>query len=844
MIHSAIGDFGHLFVIISFVAALISIFNFYKAETSNSLEKKNGWMQNGKFSFLIHGLSVFGVVICLFTIIYNNYFEYFYAWSHSSRALPTEYIISSFWEGQEGSFLLWLFWNVIIGFILLLTNKRWAPSIMLVFSVAQVFLTTMILGVVLGDVKIGSSPFILLREVIEAPVFKINPDFVPEDGTGLNELLQNYWMVIHPPVLFLGYATTLIPFAYAIAGLWKKDVKAWVRPALPWALFSAAVLGLGILMGGYWAYETLNFGGYWNWDPVENASLVPWLVLVASIHTMITYKKSETALKASIILVLSVFIMVLYASFLVKSGVLGESSVHSFTDLGLSGQLILWMGSFFLVALVLCISRWKLIPSTEKEVATYSREFWIFMGATLLCLMAFQIIIPTSIPVYNTIIEFFGGFSNLAPPVDQVAFYTKWQIWFAIGLAILSGTGQFFWWQKMERTNVKESLLYPILITLLLSAIVITTVGMTNIVYILVVISGIYTITANGKILFKVLKSNYKLSGGAIAHIGLGMMLIGILFSSGYSSTVSKNTSGLLLTKSTEVEEDFNQTNQILFLNDPINMGEYTLTYRGRFYEAIEDGAYVKASYLKDTDFVNVKTLKRDLQKDGKTFVKGDTMEVYGVNHYYKVDYLQSNGKKFSLFPRAQINPDMGGLISSPDIQRKWDKDLYTHVSSVPDPTQEIEWSEPKQVEVKFGEKFFLNDYVTVLEKVEKVDEVNGNALKGEDFAVKAQIKIYGEGEDYILNPYYLIRNSMAGRIPDENREIGVKVNIESIQPESNSFTLSVSTTQKDYVILKALYKPLINVLWIGTLVLMLGFTMAIIRRYSEFNKMKTKGLE
>ncbi|MBK6265924.1 cytochrome c biogenesis protein CcsA [Marivirga sp. S37H4] len=843
MIHSTIGDFGHLFVIISFVASLISIFNFYKAETSQALDQKKSWLQNGRTSFIVHGIAVFGIVITLFTIIYNHYFEYFYAWSHSSTDLPTEYIISSFWEGQEGSFLLWLFWNVILGFIILATNKKWAPSVMMVFAIVQAFLASMILGVVIGDLKIGSSPFILLREAMDAPVFNLNPDYVPEDGTGLNPLLQNYWMVIHPPVLFLGYATTLIPFAYAIAGLWKKDVKGWVRPALPWALFSAAVLGLGILMGGYWAYETLNFGGYWNWDPVENASLVPWLVLIAGIHTMITYKKSETALKASIILVLSVFLMVLYATFMVRSGVLGESSVHSFTDLGLSGQLLLYLLFFLVISIVLCIVRWKHIPSTEKEVQTYSREFWIFMGATLLCLMAFQIIVPTSIPVYNSIIQSFGGISNLAPPVDQVEFYTKWQIWFAIGLAILSGTGQFFWWQKMERTKVKESLLYPILITLLLSAIVITTVRMTNIVYILVVISGIYTIVANGKILLSVLKSNYKLSGGAIAHIGIGMMLIGILFSSGYSSTVSLNNTGLLLTNSDEVEKDFNQTNLPLYINDPQNMGEYTLTYKGRFFESYE-GGYVKASYLEDTKEPNTKIIKRSIQKTDETLEKGDTLNVYGENHYYKIDYLSVDGEKFSLFPRAQINPDMGGLIASPDIRRKWNKDLYVHVSSVPDPTQEIEWSDPKEMEVTFGEKFFLNDFVTVLEKVDRVDEVNGTQLAEGDLAVKAQIKIYGDGEDYILNPYYVIRESMAGRIPDENREIGVKVNIQSIHPESNSFTLSVRTTQKDYIIMKALDKPLINVLWIGTLVLMLGFSMAIFRRYSEFYKMRKKGME
>ena len=135
-------------------------------------------------------------------------------------------------------------------------------------------------------------------------------------------------MVIHPPTLFLGFALTVVPFSYCIAGLWLKKYSDWIRPALPWTLVGCGILGLGILMGGYWAYETLNFGGYWNWDPVENAVYVPWLILVASLHTMITYKNSETALKASIILVISVFIAILYSTFLTRSGILGN---HLFT---------------------------------------------------------------------------------------------------------------------------------------------------------------------------------------------------------------------------------------------------------------------------------------------------------------------------------------------------------------------------------------------------------------------------------------------------------------------------------------------------------------------------------
>jgi cytochrome c-type biogenesis protein CcmF len=292
----------------------------------------------------------------------------------------------------------------------------------------QAFLASMILGVVIPglEIKIGSSPFILLRDAMaEAPIFKMQPEFVPQDGNGLNPLLQNYWMVIHPPTLFLGFATTLVPFSYCMAGLWIKQYRDWVRPALPWALFSAAVLGLGILMGGYWAYETLNFGGYWNWDPVENAVYVPWLILVASIHTMITYKNSETALKTSIILVTATFILILYSTFLTRSGVLGESSVHSFTDLGLSGQLLIYLFFFLGIAILLMIIRWRKIPSSAKEIEFYSREFWIFTGILVLSLMGLQVIAETSKPVINEISKLFGGAGNRAPRADAVLFYSN-----------------------------------------------------------------------------------------------------------------------------------------------------------------------------------------------------------------------------------------------------------------------------------------------------------------------------------------------------------------------------------------------------------------------------------
>jgi cytochrome c-type biogenesis protein CcmF len=276
------------------------------------------------------------------------------------------------------------------------------------------------------------------------------------------------------------------------------------------------ILGMGIIMGAYWAYVTLNFGGYWNWDPVENAVYVPWLILVASIHTMITFKKSATALKTSIVLVILSFILVLYATFLVRSGVLGDASVHSFTDLGLSGQLLIYLLFFMGVAIFLAVRAWKHLPTSEREASVYSREFWIFLGAMTLGLMSFQVILPTSIPAWNALVESFGGISNMAPPADQVGFYTKFQLWFAVVLALLTSVGQFFWWQKIDRKTLTESLVAPYVISIILSTLVIVLAKVYDWKYIIIVLTGMFTIVANAFILVKLLKkSTFKLAGGS-----------------------------------------------------------------------------------------------------------------------------------------------------------------------------------------------------------------------------------------------------------------------------------------------------------------------------------------
>jgi len=836
MINIFIGNLGHLFVILSFVLSLASAYSYLKVTRSSTLAKQKEWAINGRVLFYLHSTFVVGVIVVLFLIIYNQMFEYHYAYSHSSKFLPVHYMISCFWEGQEGSFLLWIFWNSLLGIVLINTNKTWEAPIMVIFAVVQAFLASMILGISIFEIKIGSSPFMLLRDVIQDPIFEMNPDFVPQDGTGLNPLLQNYWMVIHPPTLFLGYATTLIPFAYVIAGLWRKDYKNWIKPALPWAIFSTALMALGQLMGAYWAYETLSFGGYWSWDPVENAVYVPWIIQVASIHTMIIFKKNNTALKTSVILVITTFILILYATFLTRSGILGNASVHSFTDLGLSGQLLIYLLAFTVGAIALSTVRWREIPSSEKEVSAYSREFWIFMGATVLGLMGFQVIAGTSIPVYNVILEKFGISSNMAPPADQAIFYSRFQIWGGILIAIFSGTGQFFFWKKMDKSKLWNELAIPILISLGVSSIVFLTYGITNFSYILLLTAGVYSVVANSTILIKLLKKkSFKLAGGSISHIGIALMLLGILFSAGYSKVISLNTTGRVYSQS--MSEEMNLENVLLYVNDPKTMDEYELTYKGKRVELAGVPGYPPKNIVRKTRDEHTVIAKAEYVYKGKTiFHKGDTLEILPENTYFEIEYKKDGEPVFTLFPRAQVNPNMG-LLVSPDIRRKLNSDLYTHISSIPDPDAEKEWSEAENLLISMDEPFFINDFVSTLVKVQKLDTIDGVELGPEDVAAQALIEIQDKQHIYTMKPIFIIKDKMVGNIPAINEDIGAKVSFINIVPQEGKFELAIETTQKDYIIMKAIEMPFINVLWLGTIVLMLGFSVATYRRYKEFRR-------
>lgn len=470
------GIAGHFFVLLSFVSALAATFAYFKASSGD----RDAWLGVARTSFRIHSAAILGIILALFYILVSHLYEYDYAWKHSSNIMPMRYILSCFWEGQEGSILLWTFWHAFLANILIFKAGKWEAPVLAVIASVQVFLSSMLLGIFFGDFQLGINPFLLVRETAEnfGMPWTANPNYLSEfpmfqDGRGLNPLLQNYWMTIHPPTLFLGFASVLVPFAYAIAGLWKKDHSGWMNAALPWAFFSVMILGTGILMGGAWAYEALSFGGFWAWDPVENSSLVPWLTLVAGAHLMLINRRKPTSLFFAYLLILISFVLVLYSTFLTRSGVLGDSSVHSFVDSGILPQLLVFLAFYgglaagmlnsgksrnwyWIVSIVLALATaaltnwqdasWFKVPiilfifvtigwtiqgyrknfaGASEEEHIWSREFWVYVGSLVLFLSSLQIITWTSLPVNNLLLEPFSGVFSWLHETTGIDFFRK-----------------------------------------------------------------------------------------------------------------------------------------------------------------------------------------------------------------------------------------------------------------------------------------------------------------------------------------------------------------------------------------------------------------------------------
>ena len=806
------GKIGQFFIVLAFGSSLLATISYFFA-TNNKNESDKTWNRLGRFSFIINILCILGIGVTLFYLILNHYNEYNYVYSHSSKALPVYYIVSSFWEGQEGSFWLWAFWQSVLGAILIWKAKTWENGVMTVISFSQVFLTSFLLGVEVLGQRIGSSPFILLREAVNlkdmAPVVFADPEnfknylkFIT-DGRGLNPLLQNYWMVIHPPTLFLGFASMIVPFAYAITALWQRRYKEWVQPVLPWTLFAVMILGTGIIMGSFWAYEALNFGGFWAWDPVENASIIPWLTLIGGLHVIIAYKNTGHAYFTAIALVLVSFLLVLYASFLTRSGILGETSVHAFTDLGMFGQLITYNVVFLFLAIIFIVIRWKELPITHKDEETYSREFWMFIGALVLTVSCIHIIFATSVPVFN---KTFG--TNYAPIKDAVKFYNQWQAPFAVLVTLISGFSQFLKYKRTDPRKFYSSLISSLVFSLALTGAFVWLTGVyTNLMYILLTFSCLFAVLSNARILSNAfIGKGSKLVGSAVAHIGFAILLLGALVSAATSNTISINETNYIPVKDFEKASKPGE-NIMLYKNEPKKMGKYTVTYTS------------------------------------DTTIAPNT---YYTLNFKIIDAAGNVKENFDVSPSIQENDKMG-LIASPDTKHYLTTDIYTHITSAATKqeehaaheghTEEENYKAPRIVMLGVGDTIHTSSGVLTVKSINKQPVVKDLPIAPGDLAVGLPLEINVSGKIYKTEPLFLVKGNNTFDFARKIDELGLRFRFTKIVPEQEKFELQVfekPQQAKDWLVFKSIEFPFINLYWIGTIVMVVGFVISIFRRKKE----------
>ncbi|MBC7872645.1 MAG: cytochrome c biogenesis protein CcsA [Ferruginibacter sp.] len=805
--HRLPGQLGHFFIVLSLVASLLATFSYFRSVRSKNDADAAYWKRLARYAFLTEVISVFAIFGILFYIISNHLFEYKYAWQHSSRSLELKYLLACFWEGQEGSFLLWSVWHCVLGSILIRTSKNWEAPVMTVVSFAQFCLATMIAGIYIFGWKMGTNPFILLRDsgvLDNAPALHINgdmnmalrPDYMLsiKDGNDLNPLLQNYWMVIHPPVLFMGFASTIVPFAFVVAGLWTKKFGEWTKPALPWALFSAAVLGVGIMMGAMWAYESLTFGGYWAWDPVENASLVPWLVLVAGIHTLLIYKHSGHSLRATHLFFILAFGFILYSTFLTRSGILGETSVHAFTDLGMNWQLLAFLLVFVLPAFIMFFNRYREIPAIKKEESSSSREFWMFIGSLVFFLSALVIIAKTSLPVFNKI---FG--TNIAPPEKAEFTYNQIHVFVAIIIAVLTAVTQYLKYKETTTRYFLKKIIIPTIIAAVLATLILAfgnvnykkeTVGFMAAIWVAVACS-VYTIVANLAYIWLGMKGKLKLSGGSISHFGFGLVLLGILISSSKKEVLSNNINGIPapLDKSENPGE-----NLTLVKGLTIDMGKYSLTYEG-------DSAHPKKQLS-----------------------------------YYKVRFRSKDGKEeFVLTPNSFVNyKGNEGLMSNPDARHYWNHDVFTYITSISNPDKRGDTISFKPNNLKTGDTLFYSGGFIILQEVKRSTDNLPVELFGKDGSLhEARLKVYSKtGTVYTIAPKLVFAKGDMLALPDTVIAESIVFQLQKVNPD-NSIVLGVkeSNAIMDYITLKAYKFPFIRLLWYGVVITAIGIIISMVRR-------------
>jgi cytochrome c-type biogenesis protein CcmF len=480
----------------------------------------------------------------------------------------------------------------------------------------------------------------------------------------------------------------------------------------------------------------------------------------------------------------------LYSTFLTRSGILGDTSVHAFTDLGMSGQLLVYLLFYIAIAVYFMVVNYKQFPKLEQEESSTSREFWMILGTLVLVVSAFQIIATTSIPVFNKVFS-----TKIAPPSKPIEHYNSWQVPIAALLSLLIAITQFFNYKNTGMEKFWKALMTPLIISVTLTIISVIYLQLYTPFYVALFFGALFAVVGNIHYMVRFGKMNMMKSGASISHVGFALVLLGALVSTSKSLVISQNTSGTDISK---LGKDFSNNDNILLRErDTLQMGKYLVTYSAKRKE--------------------------------------------GVNHYFDIDYFERNEKgkpekKFTLSPLVQVNPRMGN-VAEPDTRHYLTSDVYTHITYA-DMSQfdekKNDYKEGKTSTVKTGDTIFASNSIIVVDGLFKDVDKSKYHLEANDIAVGAHLIITDiSNHKYSANPIFVIRGNYLVPVADEIKDLGLKFEFTTLNTDNGKFDIVVYEKNKsdNFIIMKAIIFPFINVLWIGCLVMIVGISISIIQR-------------
>jgi cytochrome c-type biogenesis protein CcmF len=474
------------------------------------------------------------ITLAFFSLLYllfSNDFSTSHVASSSSRDLPFFYKIAAIWGAHDGSMLLWVFFTALFCAIVVFQNRSrfrdMMPYVLAVLMFDLCFFLALNLFL--------SNPFTQLVQISQDGAMQA---FSPADGRGLNPLLQYWAMVIHPPILYMGFIGFLVPFAFAIAALVTKQLgDTWIRTTRRWTLLTWLLLGAGLILGGKWAYVVLGWGGYWGWDPVENSSLMPWLVCTAFLHSVIVQERRGMLKVWNFILIMITYLLGIFGTFITRSGIV--SSVHAFADSKLGVFLIIFIVFILLASLWLIMDRRSYLQSDRRLDSILSRESAFLFNNLVFVISCFAVLWGTMFPVLSEWIR--KTKITVGPP-----FFNNINVPIGLILLLLTGVGPLFAWRKTSFESLKKAFFWPAIFAAIVCIALLAggmrnfypTVCLTLCAFVIVtIVEEFYKgtrirVQSRGENYLSALKNltlkNKRRYGGYIVHFGVVLIFVGL----------------------------------------------------------------------------------------------------------------------------------------------------------------------------------------------------------------------------------------------------------------------------------------------------------------------------